>query len=88
MMSIHSRSASAPLLAGLLLVAALAPASALAQGSSALNNSQTPAEARVLPPDPGNPTPPNTGLLFLLLFVFLGAAVGLSILPSQRTHQD
>lgn len=48
----------------------------------------TQASKQVRPPDPGNPTPPNLVVIYLLLIALFGGAVGLSIMPSQRTHQD
>ncbi|MDX2115157.1 MAG: hypothetical protein SFZ24_05975 [Planctomycetota bacterium] len=40
------------------------------------------------PPAPVEPPKPNVIVPFLLMFVFIGATVGLAVLPSKRTHQD
>ncbi len=87
-MSNPLRSARSWVLAGLLFAGGAAAPLARAQSFGNVDDSKPTKQERILPPDPGNPTPPNTGLLYLVLFVFLGAAVGLSILPSPRTHQD
>jgi hypothetical protein len=72
------------LLAGALL---LAPVGASAQSIGIIEDTG-PGQKDVKPPDPGNPTPPNTGVIYILLFLLVGASIGLAILPSHRTHQD
>lgn len=79
-----AKSLRAMLLAGALL---LAPTGASAQSVGIVEDSG-PVGQDVKPPDPGNPTPPNTGVIYILLFLLIGASVGLAILPSKRTHQD
>lgn len=79
-----ARSFRALLLAGAL---ALAPGAASAQSIGIIEDTG-PVGKDVKPPDPGNPTPPNTGVIYILLFLLVGASIGLAILPSKRTHQD
>lgn len=68
------------------VVAASGPA-VLGQGMGFIED-QPKAKAIVRPPDPGNPTPPSVGLMYVILFALVGASLGLAILPSKRTHQD
>ena len=42
----------------------------------------------VRPPAPSDPGKPSVMIPYALVLVLGGAAVGLSILPSQRTHHD
>lgn len=42
----------------------------------------------IRPPSPGDPTPPNTIIIYVAVLLLGGAALGLTILPSRRTHQD
>lgn len=70
--------------AAIALFAALSVAPALqAQGSGAGGGA-----VDVRPPAPTDPGKPNYIVPYLLVFVLAAAAVGLSVLPSQRTHQD
>lgn len=42
----------------------------------------------VRPPAPQDPGKPSVIMPYLLTFVLGGAAAGLAVLPSRRTHQD
>lgn len=79
-----------PKLRALLLAGALSMASSASLGQSVgiVEDSGTSGQVDVRPPDPGDPTPPNSAVMYILLFVLIGASIGLAILPSKRTHQD
>lgn len=57
-----------------------------APGSSPASRSSAPKDIR--PPAPSEPEKQNIVVPYLLLFAIAGAAVGLAVFPSGRTHQD
>lgn len=63
-------------------------ASAMAQRISIGDDSAQAAPADIRPPAPNEAEKPSLIVPYLLVFLLGGAAVGLSVLPSQRTHQD
>jgi hypothetical protein len=42
----------------------------------------------IRPPAPAEPDKPSIAVPYLLTFAIAGAAVGLAVFPSGRTHQD
>jgi hypothetical protein len=60
---------------------------ALALGATTAVSAQTPPQA-VRPPKIETPGPTGTWLAVLAAIVLGGIAVGVAVMPSQRTHQD
>lgn len=58
---------------------------------TALSQNNAPAPSQpvdVRPPAPTDPGKPNVIVPYLLMFLLGAAAIGLAVMPSQRTHQD
>ncbi len=69
----------APLAAGLLT---------LAGASSAMAQDEAPPSDDIRPPAPGTPEKPITPLIYVMGFALAIVAIGATIMPSQRSHQD
>lgn len=60
----------------------------LSGAAVAQNNAPASAPVDVRPPAPTDPGKPNVIVPYLLMFLLGAAAIGLAVMPSQRTHQD
>lgn len=70
----------APLAAGFFVLAGV---------SSALAQEQAPPPSDdIRPPAPGTPEKPITAAIYVLGFALAIVAIGATIMPSQRSHQD
>jgi len=67
--------------------AMLASPAALGQSMGVDPNALGPRE-NVRPPDPGDPAPANTLVIYAAVIVLGGVALGICLLPSRRGHQD
>lgn len=45
-------------------------------------------QVTVRPPDPGDPEAPSRLMVYAVALLLGGAAIGLAVMPSRRTHED
>lgn len=81
---------SAVIAAGLLLGLASPSLARQSMGFDTGDENPNPATQTqdVRPPAPTDPGKPSIVGPYLLMFVLVGAAIGLAVMPSGRTHQD
>lgn len=74
--------------AGVMLLLAGAASVSTAQMEFAGSSSSAAPVKDVRPPAPAEPEKANVILPYIIAFVLGGAAIGLAVMPSHRTHQD